>query len=765
MNPDSQNSPDGHKEPDSYQQAWQTHESQARVTIDTDLLLQEVQRNQQHFFMQILRRDIIEMGVGLLLLLYWLYQGVTSSLPWTWYLTVPAILWIVGFFLVDRIRHPQTLSEPGEPLLKCVKNSLTQVEHQIWLLRNIFWWYLLPPTLSILAFFAHVAWLSSEGWLDALSHAGNFVFLFALYYFIYWLNQRTVDSKLEPRRKELLTLLVSLGDESTSEHVKLSREMSDESSRKLKRLTIVTFSCLGALVVAAMASGIFDSSYDGKPRSSGPAGALLARLVTDLREEKNLVGLAAMVVVDGQVEAAAVQGQRKLGSGVSLEIGDRWHLGGITKSMSATMIARLVESGQMQWSDTVGEIFPEAAVHEEWKSVTLRQLLTDTAGSPKNFSIHVRQKWPALGLECTLARREAVLEVMADPPVHVPGKKFAYSNVSPTIAGALAEKATGETWEELMKREVFDPLELSEAGFGPPKSPEPTTTAPGLDQPQGHRTFLRGKVAVGDKADNTPIMGPGATVHMTLSNLCAFARDQMRGELGEGKLLSAETYKLLHTPELDDYAFGWAFLAKPNGIPHKLYWHNGSNTMWYALVVFIPEKNMVVAVTSNDGDFEQAEAAAWEIVKASANQFKDVRLARTSKASPSEDFPKKSPFAAVRWQEYEPEVKVGQQWFRLVSIDDLPAEEIVAFSRRTYGDAWRKRFEEDLVELLTRMGHSPQDKVTLVVQSLTSPETRTLADVPMTAANRRSIRAADQSRAIPEPQRERSDAVGSSSGG
>jgi len=31
------------------------------------------------------------------------------------------------------------------------------------------------------------------------------------------------------------------------------------------------------------------------------------------------------------------------------------------------MIARLIESGQMQWSDTVGNIFPEASVHEDWK--------------------------------------------------------------------------------------------------------------------------------------------------------------------------------------------------------------------------------------------------------------------------------------------------------------------------------------------------------------------------------------------------------------
>jgi magnesium-transporting ATPase (P-type) len=111
-----------------------------------------------------------------------------------------------------------------------------------------------------------------------------------------------------------------------------------------------------------------------------------------------------------------------------------------------------------------------------------------------------------------------------------------------------------------------------------------------------------------------------------------------------------------------------------------------------------------------------------------------------------QDYPKESPFAAVRWQKSQPEVKVGDEWFKLVSVDELPASAIVAFSQRTYGDKWQKRFEEDLVELLTRMGHAPQDEVTLVVQSLTSSDTRTLEDVPMTRANRRAIRDAAQAR-------------------
>ncbi len=606
-------------DPDKYQLAWQTHSSQTRVTVDADLLRKEVQRNQREFRATILRRDVIEVGVGLLLLPYWFYKGLTGSLPWTWWLTVPAIIWVIGFFLVDRRRHPQMPSDPSEPLLKCVNNSLTQVEHQIWLLRNVFWWYLLPFTISILAFFADVAWSVSENWLVALCTAiPLFAFLVATYAFIDYINQRAVRLQLEPRRQELLALLVSLsGDDSAAKHAAKSGEKIVESSGVLRRWLIVAAVCLVIFVVMVivLGSGITESSYDGPPRSSGPAGDSLARLITDQCKEKKLVGLAAMVTVDGQVEAAAAYGERKKGSGVPLEIGDRWHLGGITKSITATMIARLVELGQLQWSDTIGKMFPEASVHEDWKPVTLRQLLTDTAGAPPNFPKEIWRKKLPLGPERTQARREEVLKVLAEKPESPPGKKYVYSNVGYSIAGAMAERLTGVSWEDLVAREVFTPLELTEAGFGPPKSADKT-----LEQPRGHRKVLAGKESVDDEADNSPIMGPACTVSMTLQDLCTFAREHMLGRLGEGKLLTDETYKRLHTPELDAYACGWIRNDPNADIPYTEYWHNGSNTFWYALVVFIPEKNMVVAVTSNDGDSALAEAAACEILKASVNR-------------------------------------------------------------------------------------------------------------------------------------------------
>ncbi len=221
--------------PDNYQQAWQEHSSQTRVTVDAGLLLKELQRSQRAFRATIFIRDFREIAVAMVMLPLWFFLGITLSLPWTWYLTVPALVWVAGFMLVYRMRHKQDPSKPEESLLHCVKRSLTEQEDQIWLLRNIFWWYLLPPGISILAFFAHVSWLSrSIGTLPALIFFMGLVgFVFALYSFIYWLNQHCVRTQLEPRRQELLTLLANLGDESTGEFATTKPTKSVERPRHL----------------------------------------------------------------------------------------------------------------------------------------------------------------------------------------------------------------------------------------------------------------------------------------------------------------------------------------------------------------------------------------------------------------------------------------------------------------------------------------------------------------------------------------------------
>jgi len=724
---------------DSFQKAWHAQSSQTRVTIAADLLRTEVERSERNFRDTIFRRDFREVAVGLILLPVWFYLGRKFALPATWYLAVPAITWVLLFILVDRFRHRRRPTEPVEPLVESVQASLDQVQHQIWLLRNVFWWYLLPFTVAILAFFVQVAWLRNSGfWPFTLALAPYVLFLLVLYGFVYWVNQHAVRSNLEPRRQELLKLLTMLGDESASDERAINPTLADDrdciTNPDIWRQTfLVTVLTALLMIPIFLAGGALQSAVRPPLVSNRGTPESFAQLNSKLRREKDLVGLAALVTVDGQVVASAVDGERKTLAGVPLELSDQWHLGGITASITATMIARLIEAGKLDWSTTVGECFPDAAIHDDWKNLTFEQLFTHTSGAPPIFSDEVHAKFPPLGPELTRERRAAVLEVLADKPDHPLGTKYAYSNVGYTIAAAMAEAKTGDTWEELVQREVFEPLALSSAGFGPPASPNAA-----LPQPRGHRLYLGVKVAAEEDDDNTPIMGPAGSVRMTLADLATYANEHLRGHRGEGRLLSAETYQRLHTPRLRDYACGWGILTGSSISPLKIYWSNGSNTLWYALVVFIPERNMVVAVAANDGDFPTAEEAAWELVKSALQGFTTT------------GFAKKSPYAAIRWNDSQPEVQINGEWLKLISLDGLPVADIVAFSQQNYDEKWQKRFDEDLVELLTRMGHEPADTIALVVETLTTPpETRTLTDVPLTEANRRAIRRATQTRVTP----------------
>lgn len=204
---------------DPFKQAWQSQQSQPRLTIDAELLLKEVQRNQRTFAAVIFWRDVREVGIALTMVPFWIFMGVKLHLPWTWFLMVPSLLWVAGFMLVDRMRHKPQPHEPAESLRRCVECSQAQIEHQIWLLSNIFWWYLLPFTGPMLAFFCDVAWRKRDGgWWTILTTTIVISICVVVFACICRLNQHAVRDELEPRRrelKELEVILLSLQDETS----------------------------------------------------------------------------------------------------------------------------------------------------------------------------------------------------------------------------------------------------------------------------------------------------------------------------------------------------------------------------------------------------------------------------------------------------------------------------------------------------------------------------------------------------------------------
>jgi len=329
------------------------------------------------------------------------------------------------------------------------------------------------------------------------------------------------------------------------------------------------------------------------------------------RKQSGLVGVGGAILQNGEIIAVAVDGVQIEGKDSPISADDLWHIGSITKSMTATMIARLVEQGKMSWDMKLIDVFKDIEIDQGWHNTTLDQLLTHSSGVRPNFPISVMLNWPDSQAKLDQARIKVVGDVLKSPPST--DKKFVYSNVGYTIAGVMAAEITGKSWEVLMHDEVFKPLGLDSAGFGAPLSTK------NKSQPWGHRNVFGIKKISMDpnkQADNTPIMGPAGTVHMNMSDILRYGNAHLQGELAQGDLaqknahntyLKPQTWKRLHRANINDYAYGWVVPKHREWADGRAIWHNGSNTMWYALLAIAPQKKTVFVLVTNDGDAKKAD--------------------------------------------------------------------------------------------------------------------------------------------------------------
>ena len=451
-----------------------------------------------------------------------------------------------------------------------------------------------------------------------------------------------------------------------------------------------------------------------------------------IREEHELPALGGIAVVDGEVKAIGAVGLRKFKGREKVTVEDKWHIGSCTKSMTATLAATFVEEGKLKWDSTVGEVLGrKMRMRDEYEGVTLKMLVTNRSGLTGNIPNDLMIK-AALGSgrrDVAKRRKQFAEDLLKLEPDSEPGTRYGYSNAGFVVAGVMMETVSGKSWEKLMQERLFNPLKMESAGFGG------AATRRREDQPWGHRPKTK-PIPPGPGDDNPDVLGPAGTVHCSLLDLARYVEMHALREVGP-VLRKPESFELLQTAVEgnDDYACGWVVMDRPwaNG---PAIFHNGSNTMNYCVIWFAPKRKFAaIAVTNVDND------SGPEPCDAVVSYFITTLLAGDgAKAAAGAGVRKVSPFSGVRWEQDAPVVKVGKEWFTLVSLDGIAAEKIVKFCKSEHGDKWQKRFGEDLVEVLEGMGHEPGATVDLVVKQSGSSFTKTLKGIEMTRENREAIR-------------------------
>jgi len=331
--------------------------------------------------------------------------------------------------------------------------------------------------------------------------------------------------------------------------------------------------------------------------SAAPQDSLQERAAA-ARAAAGAPALGCVVQYAGEEPRIAVDGVRIVGGEVAVEATDAWHWGSITKSMTATLVARLVEQEKLRWDDTVADLLSDRVpdMRSELAEASFRHLLSHHGGQPPNIPL---ERFGDFGQEPedVIAERLEWAEIaLAQEPVGAVGEAYAYSNNGYVVAGAMLEAELGVAWEELMRREVFEPLGLTGAGFGAP---------PG-DAPRGHVPGEDGDRPVPPGSDNPAALGPAGRVHMPLADMARYLSAHARRD---PEFLSAASWDTLHTqPFTGSYALGW---VAPNANGR---WHNGSNTMWYAEAAFDRQTGAVAAVVVNDGDIAAMRPVVGELL-------------------------------------------------------------------------------------------------------------------------------------------------------
>jgi D-alanyl-D-alanine carboxypeptidase len=330
----------------------------------------------------------------------------------------------------------------------------------------------------------------------------------------------------------------------------------------------------------------------------------LDSLLSAVQREYGSPAIAAGVVSgDGLITAGAI-GVRSLASDERIQITDAFHLGSVSKPVSATLVAVLVERGMISWSATPVDVFPEMedVIHPSLATITLAQLFAHTAGLP-NYNPG-RPEWEALPvLEGSATEQRATFArwVLSRPPVRSPGSGFLYSNAGSPIAAAMAERVTGRSWENLMRELVFAPLGLETAGFGWPAADD-------LRGPWGHWEEggqLQPHNPHGDY--QIPIwMRPAGDIHMSVVDFARFAALHLKGLSGAAGLLRPQTVHELHMPvasrtETIDHGLGWHVWSEQAGPRAGRSFHAGGGGTFVAFVEILPALELGFVIMTNDG--------------------------------------------------------------------------------------------------------------------------------------------------------------------
>lgn len=304
--------------------------------------------------------------------------------------------------------------------------------------------------------------------------------------------------------------------------------------------------------------------------------------IREIMEAEGVPGASVAVGIGGEIVWSEGFGWASVEHGVPVTPLTRFRIGSVSKTLTASAMAVLMERGQLDLDVPVQTYVPEFP-EKRWP-ITSRQLAGHTAGVR-----HYR------GLEMLSSRRylnsESGLAIFdQDTLLFEPGTEYSYSTYAWNLLSVVVERASGRDFLSFMRDEVFEPLGMRQ------------TVADHTDSIIAHRTdyYEQGSDSALVNApyvDNSYKWAGGGFLS-TPEDLIRYGQAHMRpGYLQAETLEELQTSQTLRDGSPTNCGIGWRIGTQEDG--DTTLGHSGGSVGGTTLMILIPEHDMVVAGVVN----------------------------------------------------------------------------------------------------------------------------------------------------------------------
>ncbi len=292
-------------------------------------------------------------------------------------------------------------------------------------------------------------------------------------------------------------------------------------------------------------------------------------------------GVAILVARGDQVLYRGARGMASVELGVPLSPDQVFRIGSVTKQFAATTLLKLIDDGRAKLDDPLSKFLPD---YPYGKAISLQQLLNHTSGVKSYTNIPDYMNNP---VRRELSTQELVVEFKNLPTDFAPGSEWKYNNSGYVLVGAVIEAISGKAWHEQLQDAVLAPQKLLHTGYpGETKLIKGMVNGYGFDPKEGLTTA--GIISM------TQPHGAGALV----SNVDDLWHWNLA--LHNGKLLSADSYKKMTTPEgaATASAYGYGIIASSLRGQTMLQ-HGGGIYGFSSSLAYMPQSKISVVVLRN----------------------------------------------------------------------------------------------------------------------------------------------------------------------